>query len=640
MQLRCKGALFGLVFCACSMADQPNQDPIETVAPIETPSGISGDTGTTGVTGESGATGESGPTGTTAEYLRHCNGMFAARIVELQIGLDASFPEDCDAPLRDPVGVLKQGTNVCLPGESANACLQRHYDSPPNMQSDLNQGCATTPTPANCLRGKWISKCEDGTDDGCAAPEAICADGVRPMAYIEAATTGGPSNKWVFYIGGEGGPCTGDECWFKYRYNAEIMNDNGFTRSLSTLHPLYATSAAIMGSGIHSGQTTGPNPFDTYNRVRLDRCNDGASTATELCAIGNGIAPALANLLPPGSSTPLADRFSTLPVFHKGLPTWIALFNQLTTLSGRDLSGDGAPDLPSLSNATTIIIAGSSDGGAWLTHVADRLAAELRLIAGTNVNVRVVIDGNYPTMLDGEARFHPNAPVGFNMLSNPYSETGLCELPDNNDGLANESCSAGNYTPNAGLYYQQLASLGTFIDESCVAMHGATSPSCFDRMHVLVHHTTTPFMVVADQEDETIGEFPHYSDDRSYLWGTAEPFRARVLAQTRDIVSSWSTAAREEGPGTPGHASLLLRKSRRATDLWGNHTHLSDDMKIDWNMTKCTAAQLALTSVSIAATVNAWGTGVAPEAFLIEDGANWNGTDDYWVTGNTCRTPL
>ncbi|KAB2896030.1 MAG: OmpA family protein, partial [Kofleriaceae bacterium] len=113
--------------------------------------------------------------------------------------------------------------------------------------------------------------------------------------------------------------------------------------------------------------------------------------------------------------------------------TWRAAFRHLTTDAGRDRDGDGTPEMPSLADADLVILSAASDASMWVTFAADRLAAELRAIAGPEVEVRFMIDGLFPPMLDNEARYHADAPEDFDGLED---DDGCPEVDADGDGIA------------------------------------------------------------------------------------------------------------------------------------------------------------------------------------------------------------
>jgi|GEM_PF-1400277 len=582
---------------------------------------------------DSGMAADAGVTG----YLEQCGSLFAARILEKQIALDATFPNNCNTALRNDIGQLRPGGPAsCSAGESPNTCRQRRYDTPPSLTADLAPGCWNGAGPVGCMRGSWLPKCADGTDTSCAEPEVVCQDGTRPMFYAEAATTG-PSTTWLIQLGGEGGPCVGDTCWLNYHY-AHLANDAPFERAMSSIHPDYATNGADQGTGVVAGNAVAANPFAAYNRVRFKRCSDVSSDAVEMVDVPDGVPPEAAAMFP---GAPVETRSSRVPVWHRGHNVWSSLFATLAAGTGLDFEGDGTADLPPLTSATTILLAGSSDASVWLAMAADQLALELRAIAGANVDVRILIDGYFEPTLDNEGRYHANAPPNFNMFSNPYASTNLCQLPDNGDGVANEGCSSSPYALG-GQYRAALDARGSLLDASCEAFHGVDAVQCYDKTHTLTHHVQTPFLTLADQEDATVSRSgPVYRHDRSYAWDTPQTYRTRVMDQARDLQSFWTTAAREEGPGLLANRALILAKDRRNNQGWGNATHVrfGDNVKMAEGMTRCTAAGAALNTVSFASMIGAWVANTAQEYYVAEDAASWDGTSPYLVTGDTCRAP-
>ncbi len=573
------------------------------------------------------------PDGGGGNYLAGCKSFFAARVVEMQIARAASFPSDCDTPLAAAIGKLRDGgAPLCRAGESANACRERLYDTPPDPDT-LGQACWNATTPAGCLRATYLPRCADG-GDACAEPEVVCQDGTRPMVYREAATAG-PSDVWLFHLGGEGGPCAGPSCWLNYN-RGHLTGDGEFSYAMSTLHPDAPERAAQAGHGIMSGDVA--LPYARLNRVRFERCTDAASDAIEQAPVFNGVPPELADEYP---DLPPMTASSTVPVWHRGYATWVAAFHHMTTLEGRDRDGDGVPEIPSLADARLVILAAASDASSWLTYSADAFTDELRAIAGPDVEVRIMIDGLFGPSLDNEARYHPEVPAGFNMLAAPYSETGLCQLPDNEDGIANEACSGAGYGPGSRMR-AAFALRNVRLDESCEAMHGAAASECFDRNHTLFHHVTTPFLVLADQEDNTVSDGPPaYADDPSYFWHVPATYRERVVDQAWDLVDFWATDAREEGAGRTGDMILILPKTRREGEPWGRATHVRfhEDEEMARRMTLCTGAGDQVASVSFTQMIAGWIANTLPQTFAIEDARRALPGGNVWVTGATCRTP-
>ena len=566
--------------------------------------------------------------------LVECGSLLAARVMEMQVALDATFPRDCDAPLVSDIGAINNGGDpLCMAGESANACRDRVYDAPPALGM-LNPGCWNPAAPeAGCLRGKWLPKCTDGSDDGCASPEVVCQDGTRPMIYLEAGGGAG-SNDWVFFMGGEGGPCTGTRCWLNYKWGAETNKDE-FEKAMSSTHPEYRTSAARAGSGLTNGVA---GLLASYNRAKWNRCSDTASDGMETVSLFD---------LDLAEDDPTPSVWGSAPVWQKGLATWLGLFRSLATAAGRDLDGDGVPDLPPFSDAETVLIAGSSDASLWVIFAADRLRAELQAIAGPGVNVRILLDGYFDPMLDNEGRYGVAAPADFSLFTHPYATIGSCALPDDGNPETSEACSdltyeSPTYPDGAPTTRGAMAGRSTRLDESCEAHHGVGAGACYDKLHTLVHHLETPAFVLADQEDNTVSGVPvAWVEERGYGWPSFDVYRQRVLDQAYDIRDHYTTAAREEGAGEMSDLVFMLRKSRRDGKGWGaaNHVHFGDNTKMQWKMTRCTAAGDEVLSVSSIAAIAAWATTDAPTQVIAEDAATWDGASDFWVSGAACPPP-
>jgi hypothetical protein len=515
---------------------------------------------------------------------------------------------------------------MCNAGETANQCRTRLYRTPPDTD-DLDQTCWNGSGPANCMHLSYLPRCGDGTD-ACVEDEAVCQDGTRPAVFAEAATAG-PSDVWLFHLGGEGGPCNSAKCWFNYRFGSAE-----FAGAMSTLHPDLPGNAALRGAGIFNGSPT--MPYARLNRVRFERCSDAISDAVEVVGVANGVPPELAADYP---GIPLATATGSIPVWHRGFDTWRAAFHHMTTLAGRDRDGDGTPELPSLADARLVILSASSDASMWVSMGADLFAAELRAIAGPDVEVRIMIDGNFPSMLDSAGRYHPSSTPSFDMVATPYGVSGLCQLPDNGDGIANEACSNAAFLPGGDLRGSYEAR-GVKLDASCEARHGAGAWQCYDRNHVLVHHLDVPILVLADQEDNTIsGSAPAHATDRTYGWGTPEVYRRVILDEAWDLIDSWSTGAREEGAGPAGGLVLIHPKARRQGQGWGQATHVRfhDDVEMARGMTLCTPAMTEVASATFTQMLGAWINDALPQTHAIEDATHPLPGGNYWVTGGTCR---
>ena len=233
------------------------------------------------------------------------------------------------------------------------------------------------------------------------------------------------------------------------------------------------------------------------------------------------------------------------------------------------------------------------------------------------------------------------------MFDYPYHVTRSCVLPDNGDGEDNEACSDLPYAQSTraggGVTLKGVMDArNNLLDSSCEASHGVGAPPCYDKLHVLLHHVTTPFFVVADQEDSAVSELsPAYAEVTTYKFGSLGEWRTRILDQANDINELWATASREEGPGAPGGAALLLRKERRTNQApsVANHTHIGNDGRFESRMSQCDVDGNLLVSAKMSTTLQAWIDGTLPVLLIAEDATTWGGVGNYFVTGATCRAP-
>ncbi|MFN0245766.1 MAG: hypothetical protein ACKV2T_02590 [Kofleriaceae bacterium] len=560
-------------------------------------------------------------------YVQNCDSLFSARIVEKHAELDPTFHLDCEQPLRADVGSLGLTAGVmCNKGETANACRQRMYETPPAPRT--LRSC----TGANCLRGMWLPRCADGTDT-CEEPQAICPDGTRPLALVEAANP--PSNRWLIYTTGEGGPCDGTACWAMYRF-ARTIGDQSHEQTMSSSHPDYQPIGGRVGAGIMNGTAT--SPLAAFNRVEIKRCTEAASDGKEMVPVGDGVSTEWATKYP---MVPVETRRSMVPVWHRGFPIHSALLHALASPTLRDLDGNGTLDIPSLAQATQIAFAGSSDASSYYVMAVDELAEIARTIA-PSVDVRLIADGKFDPSLDSEGRYAPDASPSFSVYTSPYHTTRTCgPLPDNQDEIANETCSDRMWMPGPGAdgrktWFDSFTARGSHVDTSCNVRHAGGAP-CFNDFHVIANHVQTPVLVLADQEDAVVSDKTAMADVGSYHWPQIADYRTRVLAQAHDLAANWSMRE-ETAPET--NLVFVLRKQRRNSQpvSMASHTHLAHDERVlEWSMTKCQLNQPVIRHTT-AQTIVSWLDDTLTDRFVVEDGRS-SLTAPFWVTGTACRIP-
>jgi len=311
-----------------------------------------------------------------------CDSLFAYRVLELAHDLGAT-PADCNAALTVDVGRFSYlGLSaICTSGQTANGCRTAWYATPPVVANLGNGG--------RSHQAKFLPRCADGSA-ACLTDEVVCQDGTRPLVYmdkaLDVAGNDVDSNAWVFFLGGEGKPCADlpvirngmatSTCWSNYRFGGP-SGKNEFKTAMSSMHPDFRrVDQSISATGIvdkiasFGGGAT--NNFRHFNRIKIERCTDWASDTEAMATVERFNNQALWD-----ARTVAAQ----VPVWHRGLNHWRGLFHALTTTSGRDIDDDGTADLPTLGDATTILLAGSSDSTNWLISAADELRAELQSIS-------------------------------------------------------------------------------------------------------------------------------------------------------------------------------------------------------------------------------------------------------------------
>lgn len=584
-------------------------------------------------------------------YILGCRSLFAARIVELERTLLPGFPLDCDAVLNQSVGDLSpQGapTPLCAAGLTANGCADSRLLEPPAIDS-LPPGCWSASGPnTNCLRAKWIAPCADGTSS-CVVPEARCIDGTRGQAYVQG-TPG--AKRWVFYMNPGGSPCNGEKCWFNYRY-LPTLGSLSSAEALSTLHPDGTSVAAIAGSGITDGSAA--NELFDYNRVEMNRCGEFASDRVDQIPVADGVSDAvrmaIGSELSPAAinSLPVATRQSFVPVYHQGRNMWRSLFHMLTIAAERDLDGDGTADVDSLANAEVVWIVAGSDAANWLVHAGDGLADLVHEVA-PNAQVRLGIDSFLKPGIDSEGRYSPSAPADFNVYDHPYHATGLCgpltlRDPFTRATVEDVECSDANFLPGVsasrllGIFERaHMDGRGLRLDESCVAQHTPNLAPCYDMAHVLVHHLSTPHLLVGDRKDPKVrtNELP-YAGDGSLSLPSDQAYANRILDLARDIEHYASSDKREEGALALGTVGIVLRNANRmGAPAAAVHVYTGMNERMNLAMTQCNAAgEQVAPRLTIGEMFRHFGDpSTVPDPFLVEDPNDAAGT--FWLTGSQC----
>ena len=337
-------------------------------------------------------------------------------------------------------------------------------------------------------------------------PSVRCLDGTAPIMYVDKAVdASGPieSNKWVFTVTG-GGSC----------YPTDSDGDGVLDDASQCAAKYIGGEAGEMGTGdsspmknlfgIHSDDPTENPVFAGYNRVRINKCGYdrymGRTSWTGLQADldGDGV-------------------METFDVYQQGYLHMLAAFDALLTGLTYTTWQDGGgvvlaaqETLPALSNAETILVVGHSGGAHGLMHNIDHVATDLAA-RGITADVRAVIDANFTLSQENEAAF-----------------TGAGDLYDHVwTGSTSGGGDAFNYDGAiwmaGGAYYDQTTAYLAELDASCLAAHAATGDDwqCRDKIHVLMNHVTTPFLMREDYSDRN---HSNAAEGHQVIWGPIDTY--------------------------------------------------------------------------------------------------------------------
>lgn len=335
-------------------------------------------------------------------------------------------------------------------------------------------------------------------------PNAVCNDGTPGVFYYAPATSAEDQGKWIIFLQG-GGVCTsGQTCAERW---CSIDTNYGMDKMTSSL-----TKPSIRGAGFMAPDAR--NRFRTWNRVLIFYCSSdqwgGAKSNTASASA------------PDGSVIEYAIQFRGSNIVDAVLDT---LRNVEVPRGRRRAVSHASPPWPDLDGASDVIFAGSSGGGGGVKNNGDRVGAKLK-VTNPALDYRILIDA-------------ATSPETSQMS---YAGTTFCAADPS--GCTFESFTRGHYDAiDVALY-------GNRGDESCVAYHASREPQsewiCGDKMHVLLHHLTSPMFLHQDIID------PQVSDGftESGL-GTLGDFAVRVDSMLRNL-----PAPEEPRAATPGMFTL------------------------------------------------------------------------------------
>lgn len=341
------------------------------------------------------------------------------------------------------------------------------YDAHPESYSN----CSQVPVPyddivpretSGDLSARTVPRCVDGSDGPCPGREVRCQDGTRPFYHIDKAVDASgksiDTNRWVFFFQGGGSCRSFEDC------SAQYATPEGGEQT--ALHPnpqFKSVGTFVKGEGILSAQPA--SPFSTFNRVKFYKCSNEKFA---------------------GNRTLVDSEAGTVLYFH-GRKIIEAVLNDLGRSRGSvTLGTDGV--LPSLANATNILVSGNSGGASGLIQNGDWIAD--LLAARSKAAVRFVLDARIEPSVESEAHFEAGG-NGPPLFAGDWN--GKSQLQNGLASLIIERSDAF-VRPGGGDRFQfenwgDPKSLDEpFMDASCFSRHAADPSPCFDEYHVLYHH--------------------------------------------------------------------------------------------------------------------------------------------------------
>lgn len=366
-----------------------------------------------------------------------------------------------DAGPRDDVRALDDDAHVSPDAPSSGSVDAMSFDAGPPAPADIAEVLACgTPIPIGGVAD--TGELQIHAMDTAAFPDALCNDGTPAVLYYRPFR-GDPSNRtrWAITLRG-GGSCSSPEtCAARWCAcsagrpcdHTEIVT--GF--SLDNMSG--GGRRGNPGNGIHSRDPSHDNPIADYNQVQLVYCSSDLWT---------GLARSV--------------RMTTRHPRRGDEVTFVAHFLGRAILDAdlAVLRQDGAPALlytadggsvamPDLDEATEVLIAGDSAGGAGVIHNLDaiRTLLEEHHVGEGTPRVQGLIDA---VVGPDWSRLDWSGSIGASMGFDTYDE--VMSTMNTNGWRHDGDLSCGDYHTPLG-----------------------TNAYCLDMSHVIRHHVTTPFFV-------------------------------------------------------------------------------------------------------------------------------------------------
>lgn len=324
------------------------------------------------------------------------------------------------------------------------------------------------------------------TIDTALYPNAKCNDDSPAVIYIRPANAAfnnnpivNPTSKWVIFLDGGGGCRNADAC-LEDRWcsgSGQIFDRAG---KMSTK----GLWGAVDGTGIFSANPV--NHFVDYNMVIVNYCSSD-----------NWIGSQDYVALPTTAGATYDIRFQGEAIVNAVIDTLLAG----PTAPDADVAAGYYPTaLPSLADASLVVLSGESAGAGGMRHHMDRLNYDKIVPAATNPNivVRGLLDAGFSPWL-GDPAINWGAVAG---SPGHYRDHLLTNVAPAAQGFWGADDSA--------------------LDQSCLdpawipihfLLHGGSHPEiCLDTTYTLLNHITTPTFLRHDINDPL-------AKDPYVLWG-------------------------------------------------------------------------------------------------------------------------
>ena len=339
-----------------------------------------------------------------------------------------------------------------------------------------------------------------------------------------------------------------------------------------------------------SGQSDGiwsPDPvsnpvFSRFHRVRVEKCSydrhTGRATHAGLTATAPGGASINYTLYQHGQKIVLM-ALEALRGQGAGNPG----LSYTTLVANGGVVAPTTVTLPSMADATQVVILGHSGAAHGLYHNADRYAQRLRSWPGFQGDVRAVHDANFQASTESEAIFDPGQSAGLfdQVYSGNTAELGAYDaVPYYSSSIFTEQARAWLEQPGDGLE--------TIFDASCVAAHQSAGDTwkCRDKWHVRFHHETTPAFLREDFSDPggdhtnnglgydvswgPLGAYTHCAKlgftpcPPRIATGPGSPYVARLNAQAQDYLQHILTGGELASGADPSPSAEPVAPAPRA----------------------------------------------------------------------------